>query len=140
MVMAFINGLKPIPIEQISLINLNEFENFQDCRSKLHFVKLEPVVNPLPEAELVEAVGAQQGYFGSGVGYFRTYPLEFITSITHLKTGLGYLKLTSLDLLTRIFRFRTPIFHLKPEKFDQRLTRKWVKTGKSDKISGKVFG
>ncbi|GEO20983.1 hypothetical protein CQA01_15170 [Cyclobacterium qasimii] len=44
--MAFINGLKPIPIEQISLINLtvllNEFENFQLCRSKLHYVKLEP--------------------------------------------------------------------------------------------------
>ena len=48
MVMAFINGLKPIPIEQISLMNLrmlwNEFENFLHCRSK-------------PEAEPIEAVG-----------------------------------------------------------------------------------
>jgi hypothetical protein len=44
--MAFINGLKPIPIEQISLINLNEFENFQHCRSK-------------PETEPVEAVGIE---------------------------------------------------------------------------------
>ena len=84
----------------------------------------------LPEAEPVEAVGAKEGEFGSGVGYFRTYPLEFITSITHLKTGVGYLKLTSLDLLTRIFRFRTPNFHLKPEKFDQKLTRNEVKIGK----------
>ena len=50
--MAFINGLKPIPIEQISLINLtvlwNEFENFQHWRSK-------------PEAEPVEAVGIPPG-------------------------------------------------------------------------------
>jgi hypothetical protein len=74
------------------------------------------------------------------VGYFRTYPLEFITSINPLRTGEGYLKLTSLDLLTRIFRFITPIFHLKPEKFDQKLTRNRVNIGKSDKISGKVFG
>ena len=50
--MAFINGLKPIPIEQISLINLNEFENFLHCRSK-------------PEAEPVEAVGIED---------FRNYP------------------------------------------------------------------
>ncbi|MDO6437318.1 hypothetical protein Q4534_07875 [Cyclobacterium sp. 1_MG-2023] len=46
--MAFINGLKPIPIEQISLIYLmvilNEYENFQHDRSKLHYVKLGPVV------------------------------------------------------------------------------------------------
>ena len=58
--MAFINGLKPIPIEQISLINLtvllNEFENFPHCRSKLHYVKLEPVV---PDAEPVEASGVE---------------------------------------------------------------------------------
>ena len=54
--MAFINGLKPIPIDQISLINLtvlwNEFENFLHCRSK-------------PEAEPVEAVGIED---------FRNYP------------------------------------------------------------------
>ena len=80
------------------------------------------------------------GYFGSGEGYFGTYPLGFITSITHLKTGRGYLKLTSLDLLTRIFRFRTEIFHLKPENFDQKQTEKRVKTGLYDKISGKVIG
>tara|TARA_R110000737_G_scaffold165180_1_gene192709 strand:+ start:576 stop:821 length:246 start_codon:yes stop_codon:yes gene_type:complete len=80
------------------------------------------------------------GYFGSGVGYFRTYPLEFKTSITNLKTGVGYLKLTSLNIFYGIFRFRTNIFHLKPEKFDQKLTKNRVKTGKYDKISGKVFG
>ena len=94
-------------------------------------VGIENVDNlPSPEAEPVDAVGTKEGYFGSGVGYFRTYPLEFITSITPLKTGVGYLKLTSLNLLTRISRFRTPNFHLKPENFDQKLTRNRVNIGK----------
>tara|TARA_R110002124_G_scaffold287021_3_gene469784 strand:+ start:9024 stop:9269 length:246 start_codon:yes stop_codon:yes gene_type:complete len=80
------------------------------------------------------------GYFGRGVGYLRTYLMGFKTPITPLKTGLGHLKLTSLNIFYGIFRFRTDIFHLKPEKFDQKLTRKRVKIGKYDKISGKVFG
>ncbi|MBI0400394.1 hypothetical protein [Cyclobacterium marinum] len=121
----------------LSGLIFNKVENFPHCRSKLHFVKLEPVV---PEAEPVEAVGAKEGYFQTGVGYFKTYPLEFITSITHLRTGIEHLKLTSSGLLTRISRFRTHIFHLQPEKFDQKLTRNRVNIGISDKISGKVFG
>ena len=37
----------------------NKVGNFQHCRSKLHYVKLGPVVPVVPEAEPVEAVGTE---------------------------------------------------------------------------------